>query len=1147
MSGVHHLGPLRFTHVAPLAREGNTLWEVVRREPDGARFLLQIWDPRPDDRTLDALKETYLGFWQDAGPLDPGDAQFGFDEGRIWLLQPLPGQPLAKLWLDWTLEQRGAFQRFLGDALGRSPRLLHPAVIGLKPGRVIVPRVLGDAPLGLPQLYDQLGALEGGVRSGGLPLLPWTQPRELGDPCPRPIHGRSQELTYLKSLMLGLMAPAPMERVVVLQGEEGLGKEQLAAWAQASAAIEGFWVHTLEANFEDTPGTFVGRLLQGLLAGTEADLYARRPGVARALARRLDAYAFLSGSKTTPPDLPLEPEEVQATLEALEFARSYHSRLVHLAALDRCSPDLLAALKDLILHSSLPWLISAPTGAQGSKLRPLLGPLQADPAVAMVHLHRLEDDHLRQVAEDLLGPHRLPESFLHELLHQSLGNPGLLQRLLELSQQEGRMAWAEGAWTVVPGREGPLPVASDLVAQILLGRLQRLGPASAALVRLIALADHPIDPADLGRALGLGLDPLEDALLSAVSSRLVRLQEGRAALADPHFRETVIDQTAPAELKRLARSLVATLQDRGGKPLLSVRLQSLASDEKTALQQVMRAIEHEQVSPAEARKIVDQALQLHPEPLQEAQLQEFLADMSLEVGGPVLVPHFQGADHPSHEALEALDKALAAMGRVPEGEPHRAAALARLLRKKALHQAQLRDLPRGLDSVQQALTYLADHPLHPEQPRLRLALGKIQLLQGQFQPALRTLEEGLQLLSMGGVKGQHADQEALLMELGRALAHQSQFQRAISMMQSAQRLLEHDQDARGLVSVAIALGQVFLAHGQPDAAHAMLRDALHRSRSQADLSLQAQAHFALGTLRSVQASLGPALSHLDRALERFHRLGDSTLGTQAKLWRARTLAALGDAVQAEHILLQAISTPRANLTALEQGDQVFLQAEIAAFQSGWRDAARLYHQAAQCFGSAGLVWRERMAGVRRIQAEAQAAPPNPAPETLEDAWSRLEALKGPVEGSGSRWLELEWNRAHALLLSTAGDSEVVAGEALLAYGEVLAAARDLRFPSVVLEASSKVADLLLKRGERFGARSRLQDAFASFQEIWTQVPESFETTFVGRADMHAFRQAVEAAGLRFVLPEKVDPLADWTPTQANLPTVILPDEGAARE
>ena len=78
--------------------------------------------------------------------------------------------------------------------------------------------------------------------------LPWNHPRELSEPISRPLRGRSQEIPYLKSLMLGFSAPAPMERIVLLQGEEGVGKEHLAAWACAVAEGEGIWVHHLGAS-----------------------------------------------------------------------------------------------------------------------------------------------------------------------------------------------------------------------------------------------------------------------------------------------------------------------------------------------------------------------------------------------------------------------------------------------------------------------------------------------------------------------------------------------------------------------------------------------------------------------------------------------------------------------------------------------------------------------------------------------------------------------------------------------------------------------------------------------------------------------------------------------------------------------------------
>jgi hypothetical protein len=134
---------------------------------------------------------------------------------------------------------------------------------------------------------------------------------------------------------------------------------------------------------------------------------------------------------------------------------------------------------------------------------------------------------------------------------------------------------------------------------------------------------------------------------------------------------------------------------------------------------------------------------------------------------------------------------------------------------------------------------------------------------------------------------------------------------------------------------------------------------------------------------------------------------------------------------------------------------------------------------------------------------------------------------------------MEWHRAHALLLSTVAATDAVVQESLQAWSEVQAAARDLQFPVQVLDASTEGAQLLLSRGERLGARSRMQDAFPSFQQIWARVPEAHGTHFMGREDLHRFRQAVEAVGLRFVLPERIDPGEDWAQTQMNLPA--LPD------
>ncbi|HEY3401187.1 MAG TPA: hypothetical protein VGK03_11215 [Geothrix sp.] len=1139
MDVTRFLGTHRYTRLMDLGRTEGCVWQLLRREIDGARFLVQLWSPQPPDRGLDQLRDTFLARFLDADPLDPVLSHFGFDGERAWYLQALQGTPLSRLWPGWGEPQREALARHLAQQLERDlhPRFLHPEAITFRPGLTQIPRVLGASPWDLPGLTALL------PRTVPTPALsedlPWTHPRDLSEPISRPLRGRSQELPYLKSLMLGFNAPIPMERIVLLQGEEGVGKAHLAAWACAVAEGDGIWVHHLEASTDEAPGRFLGRLLEALIAGSEADFYAQRPEAAKALSLRMQAFAFLTGGRhLNRQEGNPEPEELKAAFEALDFARLLHPRLIHLSNLERATPEVLALVRELVHGSELPWLLSLTTGAQGAGLKPLIADLRQEASASLVGVDRLEDEALRVILDDLLGRHVLPATYLADLLTQSLGNPGLLRNFLELAQQEGVLAWDGDQWTLAPGRSTALKAEEDLVQRVFLGRLQRLTPAAATLVRLLALAERPMPSNALGRLLGLAGDALEDALQGASGSKLIQLQAQQALIPDPRWRALVLTHTPQAELKRLARALLAVIQEQGGPVAHSVTLQALASDEATALAAVLEALDHAlPAAPQEAQRMVEQALQLQPRPWDEARLHEHLAD-AWAAGSQA--PPAQGetlARPVADRALEALARALEALGRAAFHEGIRLAE-ARVFRKRAMLQLQLRRPAEAQEAIMAAAERLTDHPLHPEQPRLRLALGQLHLLQGHLTKGIRALEEGLH--PQGGGRPQPQDQAALLTALGRALAAQGQFQRSATLLQSAQRLLEHGQDFRSLVPVQIALAQVRLAQGQADPCVSLLQEALQTARMQGDLALQVQGHLALGMVRSLQQFLGPAISHLDRALGQAQRLGDVAQVALIQLWRARTLAAMGDPVAAEHAQFQALGAQPPLLAPDEQGDHTMLQGEVARFCGAWRDAARFLKAAADQFEASGMLWRQRLAQLRLSQALARESQ-RTRQEAPEQGWAILENLKGPVEGAGSRWLDLEWHRAHALLLSTVPPSETVVEEALGAWSDVLAAARDLQFPAQVLEASAEGALLLLQRGEKLGARSRLQDAFPSLQQLWSRLPETHETAFLGREDLHRFRQTVEAAGLRFILPERADPLQDWTPTQLNLPAVPDPE------
>ncbi|HEU4952695.1 MAG TPA: tetratricopeptide repeat protein, partial [Holophagaceae bacterium] len=561
----------------------------------------------------------------------------------------------------------------------------------------------------------------------------------------------------------------------------------------------------------------------------------------------------------------------------------------------------------------------------------------------------------------------------------------------------------------------------------------------------------------------------------------------------------------------------------------------LAADEGTGLAELMKALERPlAVSPADAQAVLRLALPLEPGPLERARLQEWVGDAWAQGGA-----HSEdgaeeaAAETPGHRALAAFDAALAALEGAPAG-PARAAAEARVLRKQAGVLLQLRRADEARAALNRAFDLIHAEPGHPEHPRLRLVLGKWYLLRGDTAKGIQLLEEGQRLL-IGG-QSPARDQVAILLELGRALAHQGQFHRATQHLESAQRMLELEQDPRGRVSIQLALGQMALSQGEPERALAVLSEALQAARGQGDLLMQAQAHLALGSVRSILEQVSPALAHLERAADRFQRLGLTAHGALARLWHARTLAALGDLVTSEHEELQALSASATELQSggLEAGDRVWLQAEIAGFRGAWREAQRLHRAASERFGQVGLPWRARLADLRALQAAAREAR-RAGREAPEEVWARLEALKAPVEASASPWLEFEWARAQALCLACLPPSEPVDLQALQAWGEALGLARRLQFPTAVLEAALEGAEVMLRHGERLGAMARLQDSFASFQQVWLRLPDGHDQSFLGREDLHRYRTAVEAAGLRLPFPERGDPLADWTPTQANLP------------
>ncbi len=611
-------------------------WAVVRRDGEGPRQLLQVWEPRPPDKVLDTLRDEFLQRFSRAEALDPGPCHLGFDPGKAWFLQELGGAPLTRLWAQAGLDGRAALAARLREALHEAfdgagtQRLLVPEVIGIDPGRVRAPRVLGLSAarggtpgpgpgFGLDGLLRRLEAAGEAPGAGG-GERPWEEAPDLADGSRTKLGGRMRELTYLKSLMLGLGAAIPMERVVLLQGEEGLGHDRLCDWAAAAAETEGIWVAALDVYPGEGPGGLLSRLLTELVSGLEADLYAALPAAARALSGRLATFAFLRAGRRSRASRP-DPAELAAALEAMAFAQARHPRLVLVRGLERAAAGVPELLQTLAAESALPWMLSA-RDPLGPEAKACLAALGRHRASAVVILDRLEDGQILEALDDLLGPHDLPEGLLARLAASALGNPGLMQKTLELAQMKGRILLRDGRWIGAPDLGPDLEPQPDLVEGILLGRLRRLRPASRRAVEHLALADGTLAFADLGRALGLDADATEEALHPAANAKLALVADGTARIASGAVRDMAIARMSPEDIRAGARGLLAAL---GGKPL-AVRLQAFALERGEALAKVLEGMERERAGPLEAGQIVREALALGPDPIEEARLWEFQAD-----------------------------------------------------------------------------------------------------------------------------------------------------------------------------------------------------------------------------------------------------------------------------------------------------------------------------------------------------------------------------------------------------------------------------------------------------------------------------------------------------------------------------------------
>ncbi|MFC4056646.1 AAA family ATPase [Actinomadura syzygii] len=337
--------------------------------------------------------------------------------------------------------------------------------------------------------------------------------------------GRQREQASIDELLTRVDGP----RVMLVEGEPGIGRTRLLAEATRAAARGGFAV----------------------VADPAPEL--RRPAALELLLSVLDE----PGS-----DLPSADDQDQPAERlraALERRARTTSLLVVLDDLEWADPATVLALRTLPLwlaSSPVRWILARRTGAGGSGLDRLFLRLQMAGAV-LVQLRPLSGEAVSDLATAALGAR--PDSDLLGLADQAGGNPLLLLELMNGLRDEGGVVISRGHARLVTSR---LPERVRIAVQ---DRLDDLDPAARRLLEVAAMlgaAFHPLVAADLLGITPAGLLPSLEAILA---TGLLTVHEEALAFRHDVVRESVIANIPGPVRQALHVQIGRTLLEHGGR------------------------------------------------------------------------------------------------------------------------------------------------------------------------------------------------------------------------------------------------------------------------------------------------------------------------------------------------------------------------------------------------------------------------------------------------------------------------------------------------------------------------------------------------------------------------------------------------------
>ena len=486
-------------------------------------------------------------------------------------------------------------------------------------------------------------------------------------PVDNPLVGRDQEW---ESLLQTYGEIGRGGRLVVLEGEAGIGKTRLAEEFVAHALLGGAAVVTTQCYAGETNLAY-GPFVEGLTAVLGREGAGRLDGLPAGslgeAARLLPELAgLLPGSPTLPPlDTPgalsrFYEGVIRALLAVLAGPPPGVLSLDDLHWADEASLDLLTYLVRRLDDKPLLVLVTwrPEEVPEGHRLRGLLAEARRSGKATVLGLGRLDPASVRELVEHALGDAAEDAgSLVSRLGGETEGLPLFLSEYLT-SVAEGKLNVGDAAWALPGG-----------VQDLLKGRLRTVGETAGQVLAAAAIVGRSFDFDTVRAASGRGEEETLSSLEELVSRGLIREERGVPSEGPAYdfdhdkLRTLVYEQTGLARRRLLHRRAAAALAGRArgreAGPLAGqvARHHRLAGQDAAAAEYYRLAGDHARglYANAEALAHYEEALALgHPD---AATLHEAVGDLRTRRGeyGAALVSYELAAASGSPETVAVLE------------------------------------------------------------------------------------------------------------------------------------------------------------------------------------------------------------------------------------------------------------------------------------------------------------------------------------------------------------------------------------------------------------------------------------------------------------------------------------------------------------